>query len=463
MPETPSAALPIEQASYWLSQRSWTAGEALVGDQRVDVVIVGGGLTGLWTALGLKAIDPGLRVVILEAHSLGYGASGRNAGILLDTIDHSHGLAIHHFGEDEAARLAALGRANLTRMLATLERLGIGCDVERNGSLIVALNAPQLAALEEELECARRLGIDDLVLLDGDATQAEIRSPRYLGALANPASALLDPVKLVTGLGAEARRLGCTIYEETPVRVIERTPQALVVTTATGNLHADRVILATNAYSQLLHPGLRWRYLPLYDYVLVSEPLTTEERGLLGWRGRQGVSDARNFFNYYRLTADDRILFGTSEAFYAGGVGPEHDHSDTHYRALRSSFAELFPALSSLRFSHAWGGPIAATTRFTPFFGKAHGGRLLYALGYTGHGLGTTHLAGQILAELAVGRASALSDLEIVKRPPKPYPPEPFRRWGVALVTRALRQVDAGAEPNLLLRLLDTLGMGLSS
>ena len=197
----------------------------------------------------------------------------------------------------------------------------------------------------------------------------------------------------------------------------------------------------------------------------MSEPRTAEQRRAIGWHGRQGVTDGRSFFNYYRLTRDDRILWGTSEAAYYRGnrVDARCDHSPSHFAALRASFHRHFPALASLEFPYAWGGPICSTTRLTPFFGAAQGGRVLYGLGYTGHGLGTTRIAGRILAHLALERPSDLLDLGMVRRKPFPSPPEPFRSWAVAGVSHALRRVDEGGRPGATLRLLDRLGVGFSS
>ncbi len=230
-------------------------------------------------------------------------------------------------------------------------------------------------------------------------------------------------------------------------------------------MKARRVVLATSAYSHHLLPSLTRRFIPLYDYILVSEPLAPAQREAIGWQGRQGVTDGRAFFNYYRLTADDRILWGTSEAAYYRGnqVGAGCDHSPEHYAALRASFRRHFPRLATLGFPYAWGGAICSTTRLTPFFGRALGGRVLYGLGFTGHGLGTTRLAGRILAHQALDRPHELLDLALVRRPPFPYPPEPLRAWSVAAVTRALRRLDEGERPGVLLRLLDRLGIGFSS
>jgi glycine/D-amino acid oxidase-like deaminating enzyme len=237
------------------------------------------------------------------------------------------------------------------------------------------------------------------------------------------------------------------------------------VRTSQGEVRARRVILATSAYSHRLVPRLRFRFLPLYDYVLVSEPLRPGQRAALGWGGRQAVTDGRAFFNYYRLTSDDRVLWGTSEAAYYRGnrVDEACDHSERHYEELRRSFAWHFPEVGDLAFPYAWGGAICATTRFTPFFGSALRGRVHYGLGYTGHGLGSTHLAGKLLAHMALDRKSPLFDLSLARRPPFPYPPEPLRAFAVGAVTRALRRVDAGERPGPLLRILDAMGIGLSS
>jgi len=221
--------------------------------------------------------------------------------------------------------------------------------------------------------------------------------------------------------------------------------------------------LATNAYSHHLFPKLLRYFIPLYDYVLVSEPLTAEQHVAIGWRNRQGVIDGRTFFNYYRLTADNRVLWGTSEAKYypRNSVDESCDHSEWHYRSLRESFDRHFPQLAGLKWNYAWGGPIASTTRLTPFFGVT--GNTLYALGYTGHGIGSTRLSGKILAHMAVAKHSELLNLSMVQGTPFPYPPEPLRSYAVKAVTAALRRVDAGQKPGLLLRFLDILGIGFSS
>jgi glycine/D-amino acid oxidase-like deaminating enzyme len=457
--------LPIEQACYWLARRPPREPTVLTKATQTDVAIVGAGLTGLWTALSLKELSPEAEVVVVDQGLAAYGASGRNGGMLSETIDHSHALAIEHFGEAEARRLARLGETNLADMLEFLRQRQIHCDYEPTGRLMVALSQAQLDEARNTLEIAQRLGLGGFRLLDREAMRAQLDSPLYLGGISVCRGGILDPVKLVEGLRCEAERLGVRVFENTKIAALESQGAGARLQSMAGSIGARKVVLATSAYTHHLLPEVTRRFIPLYDYILVSEPLTEEQQACLGWRGRQGVTDGRAFFNYYRLTPDNRILWGTSEAAYYRGnrVDGSCDHSQSHYDGLRASFRRHFPALAGMEFPYAWGGAICATTRLTPFFGSSLRGRVLYGLGFTGHGLGSTRIAGRILAHLALGQSSDLLELTLVRRPPFPYPPEPLRTWSVAAVTRALRRVDEGARPGLLLRLLDRLGIGFSS
>lgn len=464
---------PIEEACYWLAGRRRAADPPLSGRREADIVIVGAGFTGLWTANHLATLDPGREIVVLDQGTVAYGASGRNAGMLGECLDHSHALAVAHFGRREAERLAALGRDNTDGLLRFLSDRGIECDVERTGQLYAALTAAQCDELREAAEVAWSLGMSHYRVLDGREVRAELRCDRYQGGLYNPHCGILNPVKLCEGLRREAARQGVAFFERTRVTALEpgrdavrlRTAAAAAPAGPTGEIVARKVVLATNAYTHLIFPRLLSRFIPLYDYILVSDPLSADHKERLGWRRRWSVTDARTFFKYYRLTADDRILWGTSEAAYYSGnrVDASCDHSDRHYAELRDSFRRHFPALGDLRFPYAWGGPICSTTRFTPFFGTAGRGRIAYGLGYTGHGIASAHLAGRILAHLVLEKPSPLLDLTMVRKKPLPYPPEPLRTAAVRLVTAALRRVDAGGKPGLLLRLLDAMGIGLSS
>lgn len=458
-------AKPIEEACYWLATRPRPPAPALEGDQRTDVAIVGAGLTGLWTALFLKELDPAADVLIVEQGVAAWGGSGRNAGMLAETIDHSHQLAIKHFGIEEAKTMARLGRENIEEMVRFLDERQIDCELEQTGRLLVALTPAHLEECERTVAAAERLGITSYRLMTRTEIRSELESPLYMGGVFVPSGGILNPARLVDGLKDEAVRLGVRVHERSCVRSVETAPGNVRIRTENGSVRARRAVLATSAYTHLLLPRLLWRFIPLYDYILVSEPLTAAQLAMIGWARRQGVTDGRTFFNYYRLTIDNRILWGTSEAAYYRGnrVDPSCDHSEAHYESLRASFTRHFPALAQVRFPYAWGGAICSTTRLTPFFGTAARGRILYGLGYTGHGLGSTRIAGRILAHMAIERHSPLLELALVRRKPFPYPPEPLRSRAVTAVTRALRKVDEGEEPSLLLRILDAAGIGFSS
>jgi glycine/D-amino acid oxidase-like deaminating enzyme len=441
---------PIEQSCFWLASRSPAPGTPLTGDVSADIAIIGGGFTGLWTAIRLKELAADANIVLLEQAVLGYGGSGRNAGQVSGCLDHGHAKAIAHFGLDEARRMARIGLENLDQMEQFFRDERIDCDFSRAGQLLVALTPAQVDEARDNVEAAENLGVPGLRVLSAADTRAELNSPLYLGGAFDPTWATLHPVKLIDGLRRAAEARGVKTFERTRVTGFE-------------TIKADKIVLATNAYSHHLVPKLLRRYIPLYDYILVSEPLTPAQHAAIGWRNRQAVVDGRTFFNYYRLTADNRILWGTSEALYYRGnrVDESCDHSEKHYAELRTSFRRHFPQIAELKFEYAWGGPIASTTRFTPFFGTT--GRVTYGLGYTGLGVANSHLAGRILAHLTLGKPSPLLDLAIVRDKPLMYPPEPFRSWAVNAVTRALRRVDAGEKPNWLLRALDKAGIGFSS
>lgn len=456
--KTTKYTLPVEQSCYWLATRAPRQPEpALRGNKTCDVAIVGAGFTGLWTAHFLKQLDPKLEIAIVEQNICGYGASGRNAGIISSSIDHSHALAVAHFGRDDAAKLAKIGHENIRE----LAEFAHDCDVELSGQLCFALTAAHLEDCHHSAQVNEELGIKGSKVLTAEEARVEVNSPIYLGAGYSPGGGMINPIKLVDKLRSTATDSGITLYEQTRVTDISGG----TITANSGFLTANKVVLATDAYTHHLFPELLWRFIPLYDYVIVSEPLSTAQHQQIGWKNRQGATDGRSFFNYYRLTTDNRIVWGTSEAVYypPNKVDLSCDHSQKHYDELLASFARHFPYLSELKFPYAWGGPIASTTRLTPFFGSMEGGKVIYALGYTGHGIGTTRLAGKILAHMAIARETDLTQLKMVQKKPFPYPPEPIRSLAVKAVTRSLQQVDAGGQPNSLLKVLDALGLGFSS
>ena len=444
----------------------WFPRLGLPGDRTADVAIVGAGFTGLWTALALTDTDPSMRVVVLEQETVGFGASGRNGGFCEASLTHGLANGIRHF-PDELALLEREGIANLDGLIQFTRDHAIGCDLEETGTLSVADQPYQIDEFREWVDEAAEHG-EELIFLDRDAVQSEIRSPLWQAGLYRPPGrdVILDPAKLVRGLGRVAEERGVVIHEGTRVRDVERRAGGVRLTTDTGAiLDADHVVVATSAYSGWLH-RLESQFVPVYDYVLVSDPLTPEQRASIGWRRRQGMSDANNQFHYFRLTADDRILWGGYDAVYYrnNGIGPQFDRRPATFEKLKAQFRRAFPQLAALRFPYRWGGAIDTTSRFTVTFGQGLGGRLTYAIGYTGLGVGASRWAGGVVRDFILRPDSDLLRLRFVRSRPIPFPPEPLRSLAVNVVRRELDRADRNdGRRGLILRTLDALGIGFDS
>jgi glycine/D-amino acid oxidase-like deaminating enzyme len=432
---------------------------ALDGAVDADLCIVGAGFTGLWAALLAKDENPARDVVVLEAETAGFGASGRNGGFAVASLTHGLENGLARFA-DEMPALERLGLESFAGLQADLERHGIDCDFEPTGELTALTDAYQLAGVEEDAERLRAFG-HEVTVFDGPAMRAEIGSPTYVGGVwDHTGAAILDPGKLAIGLRAAALRAGVRLYEHSPAQAIRDA----VAFTPGGRVRARRVLLATSAYPPLLR-AIRRYVVPVYDYVLVTEPLRAR-RGEIAWRRRQGIGDAGNQFHYYRLTADDRIVWGGYDAIYRyrGPVRPDLDEHDATFAKLSQHFFHAFPQLEGVRFTHRWGGAIDTCSRFSVFFGTAQGGRLAYATGYTGLGVGATRFAARVALDLLEGRDTEATRLRYVRSKPVPFPPEPLRWAAIQLTRNRLAAADRHAgRRGVWLRLLDRLGLGFDS
>ena len=457
-----AALADSEQSVFWLdSPEAPEPRPPLEGDLRCDLAVIGGGFTGLWAAL---LAVPDEDVVLLEGDRCGWAASGRNGGFLDASLTHGleNGLARW---PDEIDRLLELGRENFDAIRETLSSRGIDAAWEENGFIDVATRAHEVEGLAESAEIARRHG-EDVALLDREAVRAEVDSPTYLaGLLTRGGGALVDPARLAWGLRGAALEDGVRIFEGTTVTRMRRDGEGVLLETPAGRLHAARVVLATNAFRPLARSIARY-VIPVYDYVLMTEPLNAEQRAAIGWQGRQGLGDSGNRFHYYRLSADDRILWGGYEAVYhwANGMRPELEESAAVFNLLAHNFFETFPQLEGLRFTHRWAGAIDTCSRFCVTFGKALGGRVAYAVGYTGLGLGATRFGARVALDLVHGRDSELTRLELVRSRPLPFPPEPLRYAVVQATRRALIRADERrGKRGLWLCALDRAGAGFDS
>jgi glycine/D-amino acid oxidase-like deaminating enzyme len=452
---------------FWLDDLpARAANPPLVGSETADLVVVGAGYTGLWTALLAHRRNPGARIVVVEARTAGWAASGRNGGFVEASLTHGRDNGLSRW-PNEIDRLDELGLENLDAIQSDLAEWGADADFERVGSLGVATEPHQLAWLDEWVDDAHSRGDESVIRLDEAQTRDAVNSPTYLGAVfETETNALVHPGKLAMELARIAQERGIRIYEHSRVRRIDTSrPGEVEVLTEKGRVTAPRVALATNVFPALLNRN-RLMTVPVYDYALMTEPLTDAQLKSIGWKGRQGLSDLANQFHYYRLSKSNRILFGGYDAIYHYGrkVRAAYENRPATYGLLASHFFTTFPQLEGLRFTHRWAGAIDTSTRFCAFYGKARGGRVAYALGFTGLGVAATRFAGEVMLDLLEGRDTERTRLEMVRERPLPFPPEPAAAIGVGMTKWSLDRADHNdGNRNLLLRTLDALGLGFDS
>jgi glycine/D-amino acid oxidase-like deaminating enzyme len=454
-----------EPRPFWLSQPGAPApGDPLGGEIEADLVVVGGGLTGLWAALLAKEEDPGREVVLLEGERIAFGATGRNGGFMDASLTHGIENGVSRW-PGEMPQLEQLGRENFAAIKEAMDRHGIDAGFEETGELAFATEPYQAEWIPELVETARRYGWR-AEAWSAERAREEVRSPTYHGAAHVPdGRGVVDPARLAWGLTRAARASGVHVYERSPVTGLARDQAGIVARTHAGRVRARRAILATSAFPPLVR-AIRRYVVPVYDYVLVTEPLPPDRRGSLGWQGRHGLTDLANQFHYYRLTSDDRVLWGGYDAVYnfRNGMGPHLDERPATFELLATHFFETFPQLEGVRFSHRWGGAIDTCSRFSVMFGKALGGRAVYAVGYTGLGVGASRFGARVALDLADGRDTEHTRLEMVRSKPVPFPPEPLRWAGITLTRRALAKADRReGRRGPWLRTLDRLGLGFDS
>lgn len=427
---------------------------SLRGAVDVDLLVVGGGFTGLWTALRAVETAPGTNVLLIEGDRLAEHATGRNGGFCEASITHgeANGLARWPQEYDELDRI---GMANLDGIEQTVERYGIDCGFVRKGTLAVATRQHEVEYLEP--------GRDGF--LDAESVRSFVDSPTYLaGRYDAEASAIVDPARLAWGLADAAEQQGVRIAEHTRLVSMRRRADHVEAVTSTGVVRAKKVAVATNVFPGPLRRP-RWSIVPVYDYVLATERLTDEQLASIGWDPEISVADAGNQFHYYRVTPDRRILWGGYDAIYHFGrsISAAHEDRRATFETLARHFGETFPQLRGIRFTHRWSGVIDTSSRFCAMFGKAHGGRTVYATGFTGLGVGASRFAADTMLDLLAGRSTERTRLEMVRSKPLPFPPEPIAWIGIEVTRWSMARQDATGKRNLWLRIMDKLGLGFDS
>jgi glycine/D-amino acid oxidase-like deaminating enzyme len=415
----------FREKSFWLSTAPYEPSPPLSGDLTVDVAVVGGGFTGLSTALHLREAEP-IDVAVLEADAVGSGASGRNGGFAMTLFGLTLTVTRWRFGPDRAREAQRYMERAVDYVGDLVARHGIDCDFELPGFLRAATSPAYEKRIRHEIELARSLGLEGIEWLPAERLAERVRSPLYRGAWWEPRCALVNPARLAWGLRRAAAAKGARFFERTPVTGVERVPGGVRLETPGGNVRAKKVVLAANAWSHLIAP-LRRKQVPAFTHIVLTEPIPAERRAAIGWRGREGIEDARDLVHYYRLTKDDRLLMGGGDVTISYGSDMDRDLSPPTFAALERHVAEVFPALAGIRFTHRWGGPVSVPLDMAPAMGFVGDERVLYALGCVGHGVSLAQLNGRVLADLALGRKSDLTDVFFVNRKTLPWPPEPLR------------------------------------
>jgi len=427
----------------------------LPGDRTVDVAIVGGGLTGLWTAHYLAEADPSLRIAVLEAETVGHGASGRNGGWCSALFPASLDTLAEMAGRSAALDQHAAMRDAVGEVGRAAEALGIDAQISHGGTISVVRSAAQLTRARAEVAHARSWGIgeDQLTLLDAHAARERLDAVGTVAATFTPDCAALHPLRLVRGLASTLDERGVSVHEHT--RAARIAPGR--VTTPHGDLTAGTVVRATEGYTPGL-PGHRRDLVPVYSLVIATAPLPPETWARIGLARRETFTDHRHLVIYGQRTADDRLVFGGRGAPYHLGsrVRPAFDRDERVFAGLRATLVELFPVLRDVTITHAWGGPLGVARDWCASVGLDPVTRVGWAGGYVGDGVSTTNLAGRTLRDLVLGRDTDLTRLPWVGHHSPRWEPEPLRWLGINAGLRAMTWADTEerltGRPSLLAR-----------
>ena len=446
---------------YWLKEAlGGTALEtqSLEGEERADVAILGGGFTGLWTALRLKALEPALDVAVVEKNFCGSGASGRNGGFCMTWSSKIHTL-VKLCGAQEGLRLYRATDEAVGAIGAFCREHGIDAEFRQDGWLWAASNPAQLDAWKPCLDQFDKLGANPFQVLDSEEAAQRAGAPVILAGVYEPTVASLQPGRLALGLRRVALAKGVRIFERSPVTRIERGPRPRLET-ARGSLVSDKLVLALNAWAAEL-PEFRLTLLPVAADLLITDPLPSALQGS-GLSSGLAISDSRSLVHYYRSTPDGRIAFGKASGmfFYAGQVGDRAEGTSPYQPQMEQSFRRFVGGLGDFTIAESWRGPVTRTQNGLPFFGRLKGHpNIVYGHGYCGNGVGPSYTGAKFLASLALDRNDEWATSPLAQGPlGGGFPPEPLRYVGAHLVRDAAwrieRAQDEGRKPNVIDRSL---------
>jgi len=437
-----------EEKSFWLkSYGPYEPDPALEGEVEADVAVIGGGFTGLSAAHNILQDEPTMRVVVLEAKVVGYGASGRNGGFSMTLFGLEPAVTKMLFGQERTVEAHRYMERAVDYVQDLVGKYKIESDYEHPGFIRAATTPGYVKRIQHDMELLTEMGIKGLEWWDADRVREEVDSPMFLGAWWEPRCGLLDPAKHVRELKRIAQQAGARVFEETPVLEVKRGPQ-FELSTPAGKVLAERVVFATNAWSHLI-PQIRRKQIPAFTHMVVTEPLSEEQLAPIGWHNRQGIEDARNLVHYFRLTADNRLAMGGRDVSIAFGGDMERDLNHRTFDMLEEDVLMIFPSLKGIRFVDRWGGPVSVPVDMAPAIGFIGDPRAVYSLGCVGHGVSMAQFNGRTIADLILEKDTDLTQVWFVGRRTIPWPPEPFRFVVSHAIRGYLKAEDAIYERKL--------------
>ena len=435
-----------EETSFWArSYGEYRPNPPVGGDSQVDVAIIGGGFTGLSTAIEFKRDHPGASVAVLEAAVVGYGASGRNGGFNMKLFGLEPDFTKFRWGREQTIAAHRYMQRAVAWVKTLIEDNHLDSDYRHTGMFRVSYSPAQLRRLEKTYQFMQDLGIDDDVsLCSREQMQAEFHTDRYAGALYERETGILNPCKHVRELKRLAAAAGATVYELSPVDLVTRRGGKIQLQTAGGGVTADKLVVATNAYSRSLKglPQLAARQMPMWTFQVVTAPLTDAQWESIGWKQQQSFEDNRQLVHYFRPTVDGRITMGGGDITTPSDDSFDHDFHPRIWRHCEAHLKWIFPQLRDVPIAYRWGGPVSVNLDMTPEIGFLGDERVIFSTGCIGHGVSLTHLNGRLIADLLSGRPTELTEFWIVNRKAIRWPPEPISFLGRHLIHNGLRLWD---------------------
>jgi glycine/D-amino acid oxidase-like deaminating enzyme len=413
--------------SWWLESlpQEITPNPELDGKENVDVVVIGGGYTGLSVGYHLKQIKPDMDVRILESDVCGYGASGRNGGFSMTLFGLTKGITKFRFNDEKAKSAHIYMEKSVDYLHDVITKNNIACDYERSGYLLVGTSPGQVKRVEHDFKIMGKWGLGGVERWERSRLAEEFNTDFYKLGWFEPRCGIVNPAKLSRGLKDLAESQGAIIYENSPVVSFSRKrTSGFTVKTDRGEINSEYLVLATNAYS-ILFPKMKKLQIPAFTYIVMTEPLTQAQYDSIGWKNRAGIEDARDLIHYYRLTADNRIVMGGGDASLSYGANLDKDLNEKIFTHLKKHVTEVFPQLKGIRFTHQWGGPVSITTDMTPVIGYlGTDKKAIFSMGCMGHGVSLTTMNGRTIAEMITGQKTERTEMFFVGRKVFPWPPE---------------------------------------